>query len=104
MKNADDKIARLTEFERAVLAATLTIPFGETRSYAWVAGKIGCPKAVRAVGTALRKNPWPLIVPCHRVVRSDGSPGKYAGKDDGRKAELIRLERELAASILSNKP
>ena len=90
---------QLTEFERAVLAAVLYIPFGETRSYAWVAERVGRPKAVRAVGTALRKNRWPIVIPCHRVVHADGTPGRYAGRDDGRKAELIALERRLAALL-----
>lgn len=79
MEKSSFKSERLTEFEKAVLAATLSIPFGETRTYAWVARRIGKPKAVRAVGSALRKNPWPLIIPCHRVVRSDGAVGQYAG-------------------------
>ncbi|MEI6438327.1 MAG: MGMT family protein [Candidatus Omnitrophota bacterium] len=87
----------LTPFEAAVLKATLAIPFGETRTYAWVAKQIGKPGAVRAVGSALRKNPWPLIIPCHRVIKSDGSLGKYAGKDTGRKKELIELELKLLA-------
>jgi O-6-methylguanine DNA methyltransferase len=86
---------KLTSFERQVLKAVLEIPFGETRSYSWVAGRIGRPKAVRAVGQALRKNPFPLIIPCHRVIKSDGSFGKYCGKDDGRKMKLIDLERNL---------
>ncbi len=89
------KPAELTPFERAVLKATLEIPFGETRTYAWVARQVGKPGAVRAVGQALRKNPYPLLIPCHRVIRSDGTLGKYAGRDDGRKKELIDLEREL---------
>lgn len=89
----------LTPFEMAVLKAALEIPFGETRSYAWVAQRIGRPGAVRAVGQALRKNPWPLIIPCHRVIKADGSPGKYAGKDDGRKKQLIDLERSLQESF-----
>ena len=86
----------LTNFEYQVLKVTLEIPFGETRTYTWVAEKIGRPGAVRAVGTALRKNPYPLIIPCHRVIKSDGSLGKYAGKDTGRKKELIELEHSLA--------
>jgi methylated-DNA-[protein]-cysteine S-methyltransferase len=90
-----NKMTNLTKFELAVLRATLEIPFGETRTYAWVARRIGKPKAVRAVGSALRNNPWPLIIPCHRVIRSDGSLGLYAGKDDGRKKELIALEQGL---------
>ena len=90
---------QLTSFEWSVLKAALEIPFGETRSYAWVAQRIGRPNAVRAVGSALRKNPWPLIIPCHRVVKSDGTPGKYAGKDAGRKRELIELERRLLGKM-----
>ncbi|MBF0570163.1 MAG: MGMT family protein [Candidatus Omnitrophica bacterium] len=85
----------LTPFEWSVLRATLEIPFGETRTYGWVAKRIGRPKAVRAVGSALRKNPWPITIPCHRVIKSDGTLGKYAGKDDGRKRKLIELERSL---------
>jgi O-6-methylguanine DNA methyltransferase len=90
---------KLTAFELAVLRATLEIPFGETRTYAWVARRIGKPRAVRAVGSALRKNPWPLIIPCHRVIKSDGSLGRYAGKDDGRKKKLIELERGLLVAM-----
>jgi O-6-methylguanine DNA methyltransferase len=64
-------------FQADVLHATLQIPRGEVRPYGWVAREIGRPGAVRAVGTALGRNPIPLIVPCHRVVRSDGMLGQY---------------------------
>ena len=67
-----------TEFEVIVYECIMKIPSGETRSYAWVAGKIGKPKATRAVAQALHRNPWPLIIPCHRVVASDGNIGGYA--------------------------
>jgi len=90
---------KLTPFQRQVLKAALEIPFGETRTYAWVAERIGNPKAVRAVGQALRKNPYPLVIPCHRVIKSDGSLGKYVGKDDGRKKELIDLEHNIKQQI-----
>ena len=66
-----------TAFERAVLEKTREIPRGEVRPYAWIAREIGHPRAVRAVGTALGRNPVPLVIPCHRVVRSDGTPGSY---------------------------
>ncbi len=56
----------------------MKIPCGETRSYAWVAKEIGKPKATRAVAQALKRNPWPLIIPCHRVIASDGKIGGYA--------------------------
>lgn len=64
-------------FEVDVLTATRRIPRGEVRSYAWVAAAIGRPAAVRAVGSALGRNPVPVLVPCHRVVRSDGGAGDY---------------------------
>jgi O-6-methylguanine DNA methyltransferase len=65
-------------FEQAVLLKALQIPAGEVRPYGWVAGEIGRPKAVRAVGSALAHNPVPLLIPCHRVVRTDGSIGQYS--------------------------
>jgi len=77
------------------LRATLTIPLGETRSYQWIAQKIGRPKALRAVGQALRRNPYPLIIPCHRVIKLDGNLGAYAGKMDGKKARLLAIERSI---------
>ena len=70
-------LAALSPFERAVLAKTLEIPAGEVRPYGWVAREIGRPRAVRAVGTALGRNPVPILIPCHRVVRSDGHVGNY---------------------------
>lgn len=68
----------LTEFQIKVLEETCRIPFGETRSYKWVARMAGEPRAVRAAGQALKRNPFPLLIPCHRVIRSDGSPGGFA--------------------------
>ncbi len=68
----------VTEFQKDVLAATALIPVGETRPYSWVARESKHSSAVRAVGSALGRNPIPLIIPCHRVVRSDGSLGHYA--------------------------
>jgi O-6-methylguanine DNA methyltransferase len=79
-------------FQRRVLEAARQIPFGEARAYGWVAGRIGSPRAVRAVGTALGKNPVPLIVPCHRVWRSDGSLGGYLF-GEALKRRLLDLER-----------
>lgn len=85
-------LAAVPEFQRRVLEAATHIPFGEGRPYAWVAARIGHPRAVRAVGTALGKNPVPLIVPCHRVWRSDGSVGGYVFGTDV-KDRLAALER-----------
>ena len=79
----------LSEFERAVLMKALEIPRGEVRSYAWVAAEIGRPAAVRAVGSALARNPVPLFIPCHRVVRSDGRIGEYGlGGPEAKRALL----------------
>lgn len=66
-----------TDFEKAVLFSALTIPPGQIRPYSWVARQIGRPRAVRAVGSALARNPVPVLIPCHRVTRSDGTIGDY---------------------------
>ncbi len=66
------------DFQQSVLASCATIPAGVVRPYGWIAEQIHNPGAVRAVGTALGRNPIPLLIPCHRVVKSDGSVGNYA--------------------------
>lgn len=81
----------LTDFARDVLTVTRAIPVGETRPYAWVAAEIGRPKAVRAVGTALGRNPVPLVIPCHRVIRSDGTSSGYIFGPAARQ-RLLRAE------------
>ena len=68
----------VTPFREEVLRITASIPKGEVRAYSWVAAEVHRPKAVRAVGSAVANNPIPLIIPCHRVVRADGSLGKYS--------------------------
>jgi len=80
-----------TAFERVVLEETRHIPYGEVRSYAWVANRIGKPLACRAVGGAMARNRFPIVVPCHRVVASDGSPGGFSGGLDMKKS-LLELE------------
>lgn len=90
-------LGRLPPFTRAVLRVTASIPYGEVRSYRWVAQRLGKPNAVRAVGNALAQNPIPVIIPCHRVVRSDGSLGGYSLGLDWKK-RLLRLERENLSS------
>jgi O-6-methylguanine DNA methyltransferase len=85
-------LAPLPEFERQVLQKTLEIPRGEVRPYAWVAAEIGRPQAVRAVGNALARNPVPFIVPCHRVVRSDGHIGQYGAGGPVAKRALLAAE------------
>ena len=80
-----------TTFQRAVWDATISIPYGETRTYAWVAQQIGKPRALRAVGRALARNPFPIIVPCHRVVASNGNLGGFRGGLELKK-RLLELE------------
>ena len=78
-------------FRRSVLAQLPDIAYGRTESYAQVAAAAGSPRAVRAVGTACASNPLPLVVPCHRVVRSDGSFGGYRGGPEAKRL-LLTLE------------
>jgi methylated-DNA-[protein]-cysteine S-methyltransferase len=86
-------------FRREVMEETLRIPAGETRTYGWLAAKVGRPRAARAVGRVMATNPLPLVVPCHRVVGADGSLRGYgeAGRDRSSaglavKAALLRAE------------
>ncbi|HEX2048187.1 MAG TPA: methylated-DNA--[protein]-cysteine S-methyltransferase [Acidimicrobiales bacterium] len=79
-------------FDQKVLAKTLEIPRGEVRPYAWIAREIGHPAAVRAAGSALGRNPVPILIPCHRVVRSDGATGNY-GFGPQLKVDLLQAER-----------
>jgi AraC family transcriptional regulator of adaptative response/methylated-DNA-[protein]-cysteine methyltransferase len=81
-----------TPFQQVVWKAVQEIPYGQTRSYADIARAIGKPKAVRAVGTAIGANPIWVIVPCHRVIQSNGGLGGYAGGLE-RKRWLLEHER-----------
>jgi len=90
-------LSRATHFQREVWEITRLIPYGETRSYAWVAKQIKKPRAMRAVGQALGKNPLPIIVPCHRVVASDGKLGGFSG---GVEMKRYLLFLETSASIM----
>ena len=83
------ELDQLPDFERQVLLKVLEIPRGEVRPYAWVAAELGRPLAVRAVGNAVARNPIPFVIPCHRVVRSDGRIGNYgAGGPTAKRAVL----------------
>jgi O-6-methylguanine DNA methyltransferase len=82
-----------TPFQRKTYRVMLAIPFGKVHTYRWLAGKIGNPKGLRAVGNANGKNRWPLVVPCHRIVGSDGRlTGFSAPGGLDLKAELLKLE------------
>jgi O-6-methylguanine DNA methyltransferase len=96
MKNRLEIASRMKEypdFYQAVWKACAGIPRGEVRTYGWIAKKIGKPGAARAVGRALGANPFAPVIPCHRVVRADGSLGGYSGRG-GIRAKKRLLERE----------
>lgn len=84
-------LSGISDFRRRVYGVVERIPRGEMRSYSWVAYALGLPGSARAVGQALARNPFPIVVPCHRVVRSDGSLGDYSGGVDLKK-KLLELE------------
>ncbi|MBQ3472027.1 MAG: methylated-DNA--[Clostridia bacterium] len=81
-----------TPFQKAVLDATRTIPYGETRSYGDIAHMTGNPRAARAVGNAIHRNRLLILIPCHRIIQGDGSLGGYAGRED-IKRYLLNLEK-----------
>ena len=89
--NDELDLSGATTFQRRVWRVTGLIPYGETRSYAWVAEQVGKPKAVRAVGQALAQNPLPIIIPCHRVIRKNGKLGGFGGGIEMKKT-LLKLE------------
>ncbi len=89
------KMKNYTPFQQAVWRACMRIPAGQTRSYKWIAEQIGRPGAVRAVGSALGKNPFAPIIPCHRVIKSDGTLGGFSAPG-GAKAKLAILKKEKA--------
>ena len=89
----------LTPFAKKVYKAVLSIPIGQVRSYKWVAQKTGSPGAARAVGQILKHNPWPLIIPCHRVICADGKPGGYA-RGEKKKKTLLDLEKQIREDMV----
>jgi methylated-DNA-[protein]-cysteine S-methyltransferase len=82
----------MTPFAIQVYKAIMSIPLGEVRSYRWVARRCGKPGACRAVGQVLKRNPLPLVIPCHRVVKSSGELGGYA-LGAAKKKKLLEMER-----------
>lgn len=87
-------LAAATPFQREVWGAARLISWGETRSYGWLAEKIGRPAAARAVGQALGKNPLPVIIPCHRVLAVNGGLGGFSGGLEMKKY-LLHLEKSI---------
>lgn len=92
----------LPGFQRNVLLKVSQIPFGETRSYKWLAKQIGMPGQVRQVSKALSKNPYPIIIPCHRIIRADGSIGGYIFGTRLKKF-LLDLEKKVSSSIMKDR-
>jgi methylated-DNA-[protein]-cysteine S-methyltransferase len=88
-------IREATSFQQRVWQAACSIPYGQTRSYKWLACQVGSPRAARAVGQALAVNPLPIIIPCHRVITSQGKLGGFAG-GLALKRRLLELERPQA--------
>jgi O-6-methylguanine DNA methyltransferase len=82
-------------WDRAVLAAVATVPWGTTVSYGEIARRVGAPRAARAVGGAVGRNPIGLLIPCHRVIAADGTIGGYGGDAWGSHEEQLALKREL---------
>jgi len=91
-------LSGIPPFQGDVLAAAARIPYGETTSYAALAETVGRPRAARAVGNALGANPVPVIIPCHRIIRGDGTWGHYAF-GAGMKTALLTLERSTPALV-----
>ncbi len=88
----DLDFSRVTPFFSAAWNACRSIPPGETRSYAWLAAEAGSPLAMRAAGQSMARNRFSLIIPCHRVIASDGGLGGYGGGGLGVKARLLQME------------
>ena len=85
-------LSTLTDFQQRILGATARVGYGDVATYATVAARAGIPKAFRAAGAALGSNPVPIVVPCHRVLASDGSLGGYGGGLEAKR-RLLQLER-----------
>lgn len=95
-------LSGLTEFQQEVLTEVRKIPYGQTVTYAELACRIGKDGAARAVGSALAKNPYPIIIPCHRVVSSSGI-GSFCGETCGDKVELKKRMLEMESGMSSGR-
>ena len=98
-KKNDLNWSLLTPFQQKVFKAAMRIPYGVVETYASLARKAGCPNSSRAVGNALARNPFPLFIPCHRIVRGDGKLGGFsAGGGIALKRKLLELEEASVAT------
>ena len=88
-------LADRPDWDQRVLAAVAAVPWGRTVSYGEIARRIGAPRAARAVGGALGRNPITLLIPCHRVIAADGSIGGYGGDEWGSREERVAIKRDL---------
>lgn len=88
-------------WERSVYRAAAAIPFGETRTYGALARELGRPEAAQAVGQALGRNPWPIVIPCHRILAADGKTGGFSAPGGAAtKLRLLEIEGALAPATL----
>jgi methylated-DNA-[protein]-cysteine S-methyltransferase len=92
----------MTPFARKVYQIVSQVPIGQVRTYKWVARKAGKPGAARAVGQALKRNPYPLIIPCHRIIKSCGKIGGYVFGANKKKL-LLDMEKEIKRCLASKK-
>ena len=92
----------MTPFAKKVYRVVLSIPLGEVRTYKWVARKSGKPRSYRAVGMILKNNPYPLIIPCHRVIKSNNIAGGYIFGEKKKKT-ILRIERALKECLANRR-
>ncbi|MFC1998306.1 methylated-DNA--[protein]-cysteine S-methyltransferase [Chloroflexota bacterium] len=90
-------LSHATDFQKSVWQAAQTIPYGQTRSYGWIAAQTGKPNAARAVGQALGRNPIPILIPCHRVIACNCKLGGFSGGIDMKK-NLLDIEKRQCAN------
>ncbi len=93
---------RMTPFAKKVYRIVAKIPLGQTRTYQWVAQKAGKPGACRAVGQVLKRNPYPLLIPCHRVIKAGNKIGGYVFGSN-KKSLLLDMEKEIKACLGNRK-
>jgi methylated-DNA-[protein]-cysteine S-methyltransferase len=92
-------VEAMTPLQREVLRAVVAVSYGHTQTYGQIAARIGRPAACRFVGTTLRNNPFPVVIPCHRIIRADGSPGAFAGGMEGTDLKKRMLALEYSSCI-----